>query len=357
MRKGTVLWFIVICAVFLVATGCAENLLSFSAMKAEAPDGWRQTFDTVNGPVLINAAIDIPDVEAIPLAELSFHSFSADDLAAVFPQAQVDADPLRSMVQMGDFAACVYPESASRCGWTEWPAESEYAENSRLSRTELERRIQLLLHRLPLPDATDYQIMGIVAHSRTWLVDQNDAPVKPLNDHGYYDVYLRTKVNGVSVIDAFCFDHDNGKLHGPRVEAPQMSYFDDQNYTLCLSGYQVSRVLSEDCSVLPFEAIQEEIGRLIQAGHLREIHRFELGYLPMWSDDGKAIITVPAWVVWGEYHEKADAPSHQEPAGYYQKRIGGYPLVIPAQTGKVLDYANQSRDRWTASTYLMGENR
>ena len=357
MRKAAVLLLTLLCTFSFAAASCAESLLPFSAMKADVPDTWRQTFETVNGPVTIDVVIQLPDREALPLVELGFHSFAEDDLAAACPQALVDADPLRAMVQMGDFAACVYPESASRCGWTAWPPESEYAENVSLSRTELEQRVLQLLHQLSLPDATDYQVTGVIAHSRTWLVDQDDTPVEPLNDHGYYNAYLQTTIHGVSVMNSFSFDHDNETLHGPHVEAPQMNYFDDQNYTLYLSGYQISKVLAEDCPLLPFAAILKEVERLVATGHLREIYRFELCYVPMWADDGKAIVAVPAWVIWGEYHEKATAPTNHEPAGYYQKVIGGYPLVIPAQTGKSLDYTNQSKDRWTASTYLTEEGR
>ena len=36
----------------------------------------------------------------------------------------------------------------------------------------------------------------------------------------------------------------------------------------------------------------------------------------------------------------------------YQRFIGGYPLLIPAQTGRVIDYADASPERWIATTYL-----
>lgn len=357
MRKAVALFIALICVVFFAAVCYAEDLIPFSAMKSELPNTWRQTFDTVNGSVIIDTVIQTPERDTIPLVELYPYLFRADELATVFQEAYIDVDTVRSMVQMGNFASCVYPEKVSQCGWTAWPPESEYAENVSLSRTELKQRVHHLLQQLTIPDETDYCVMGIVAHSRTWLVDQNDMPAEPLNDHGYYDVYLQSKINDLSIIDSFCFNQDNDKLHGPHIETPQMSYFDDQNYTFYLSGYHVSKVLWTDCPMLPFAIIQNEIERLVVTGHLREIYRFELCYIPMWSDDGKTIIAIPAWVIWGEYHEEATTSTNQEPAGYYQKVIGGYPLVIPAQTGKALDYTNQSKERWTASTYLLGENK
>lgn len=355
MRKVVAPLFALICVLCFAAVCCAEDLIPFSSMKSELPNAWQQTFDTVNGAVIIDTVIQTPDRDTIPLIELNPYLFHAEELATVFQNAYIDVDTVRCMVQIGDFASCVYPKKVSQCGWTTWSPESEYAEDISLSRTELKHYIHQLLKQLTIPDETDYYVTGVVAHSRTWLVDQNDMPVEPLNDHGYYDVYLQTKINDISIIDSFCFNQDNDKLHGPHIEAPQMRYFDDQNYTLYLSGYQISNVLAEDCPLLPFAAIQQEVEQLIATGHLREIYRFELCYVPMWSDDGQDIVAMPAWVIWGEYHEKATAPTNQEPAGYYQKVIGGYPLVIPAQTGKVLDYTNQSKDRWTASTYLTEE--
>ena len=61
---------------------------------------------------------------------------------------------------------------------------------------------------------------------------------------------------------------------------------------------------------------------------------------------------MPAWVLWGEYHDDASAPGQQEPPDFYQAMLGGYTVVIPAQTGKVLDHAEAGMDRWLASTYL-----
>ena len=336
----------------LPAAGHAEQLLPFVAIRDDIPSAWHQTFDTVNGPVTIDTDILLPDRDTIPVAALAFHTFPEDALADAFPQAQTEADSLRTMVQAGDFAACIYPELASRCGWLPWPAGAEYAENAAISRDALSERAAQLLSRLPLPEGMAYRPAGIVAHGRTWLVDQHDTPVRPLNDHGYYDLYLQTTVLGIPVADAFCFDQDDAKCHGPHTEQPQLHYYDDEHFTLCLSGYRVVEVLREDAPMLPFSSIAQEIGRLVASGHLRAVYRMALCCVPMWSDDGQGIVAVPAWVLWGEYCEDPSAPGQQEPPDFYQTILGGYTVVIPAQTGKALDHAEAGMDRWLASTYL-----
>ena len=336
----------------LPAVGHTEPLLPFAAIREDIPSAWHQTFDTVNGPVTIDTDILLPDRDTLPIASLAFHTFPEETLNEAFPQARTEADPLRTMVLMGDFAGCIYPAQVSRCGWLPWPAGAEYAENAAISRDALAERAAQLLGRLPLPEGMAYQPAGIVAHGRTWLVDQHDTPIRPLNDHGYYDLYLQATVLGLPVVDTVCFDQDDAKCHGPHTEQPQLHYYDDEHFTLCLSGYRVTEVLQADSPMLPFPAIAQEIGQLTASGHLRAVYRMALCCVPMWSDDGQGIVTVPAWVLWGEYHDDASAPGQQEPPDFYQAMLGGYTVVIPAQTGKVLDHAEAGMDRWLASTYL-----
>lgn len=336
----------------LPAAGHTEPLLPFAAIREDIPSAWHQTFDTVNGPVTIDTDILLPDRDTLPIASLAFHTFPEETLNEAFPQARTEADPLRTMVLMGDFAGCIYPAQVSRCGWLPWPAGAEYAENAAISRDALAERAAQLLGRLPLPEGMAYQPAGIVAHGRTWLVDQHDTPIRPLNDHGYYDLYLQATVLGLPVVDTVCFDQDDAKCHGPHTEQPQLHYYDDEHFTLCLSSYRVTEVLQADSPMLPFPAIAQEIGQLTASGHLRAVYRMALCCVPMWSDDGQGIVTVPAWVLWGEYHDDASAPGQQEPPDFYQAMLGGYTVVIPAQTGKVLDHAEAGMDRWLASTYL-----
>lgn len=352
MQKKVFL-LMLLCTTLFAASAFAETLSPFSECKESISTSWTQTYESVNGPVTIDVDVLLPERDTLPVAELKRCVFQTDQFAAVFPQAQIDADPARCMVYVGSFADAVYPEKDSVCGWVSWPAEADYAENHHVSRTELKQLAESLLQQLPVPSATDYQIQDIIAHSRTYLVDQKDQPIRPLNEHGYYDLYLQTRVYGISVFDSFCFDRDDDQLHGPMVEMSQMHYYDDQNFTLCLSGYCVLKVRQEDSPVLPFSSIRKEMERLIVSGHLRSISRLELCYVPMWSDDGKGIVTVPAWVLWGEYHENPSAASNPFSPGDAPESMGNSVFVIPAQTGTMLDSTEQSRNRWLASTYLL----
>lgn len=349
MRKGAAFLALVMILVSYAVAGLAGQPLPYARVKADVPAVWTRDFDTVNGPVTIDVAIQLPARDTIPLLELEPLCFEASEIAALFPGARIDMDAARCFVQMGDFGACVYPSEVS---WAMWPTETGDAENADLSREDLGQQLQRLLGQIDLPEGAGYQVLGILGQSRTWLVDKKNTPIRPLNDHGSYTAYLRPQVYGISLFDSWGFDQDSERLRGPGGEQPQLLYYDTENFNLLLSGYRPTRVLLEDCPLLPFEEIVREIGRLAESGHLRQIYRMELCYLPMWSEGQTSIVTVPAWALWGEYHETATAEANQAPVDEYQRTIGGYPLLIPAQTGRVIDYADASPERWTATTYL-----
>lgn len=349
MRKGDAFLALLALLMAFAAAGLADAMQPYARVKADIPDLWTEDFETPNGPVTIRVAIGLPARDTLPLLELEPLRLDASALSALFPDATIDGDASRCFVQMGDFGACVYPAKGN---WAVWPTETGDAENAELSGDALRLRLKRVLQRLSLPDGVGYQVLGVLGQSRTWLVDKQNAPVRPLNDHGYYAAYLRAQAYGISLFDGWSFDADSERLRGPSGEQPQLLYYDSENFQLLLSGYRPVRTLLEDCPLLPFEEIAAEIGRLVESGHLRRIDRMELCYLPMWADEGASIVTVPAWVLWGEYHENASAESNPAPADAYQRAVGGYPLLIPAQTGRAIDYADNGTERWTAAAYL-----
>ena len=349
MRKAAAFLVLMTLLLSFAAAGLASPLLPYASVKADIPAVWTRDFDTAGGPVTIDVAIQLPARDTIPLLELEPLCFDASEIAALLPGARIDTGAARCFVQMGDFGACVYPSEAS---WAVWPTETGEAENAELTRDDLGRKIRRLLEQIDLPDGAGYRVLGILGQSRTWLVDKKNTPIRPLNDHGSYAAYLRPQAYGISLFDSWGFDQDSERLRGPGGEQPQLSYYDAENFNLLLSGYRPTRVLLEDCPLLPFEEIAREISRLVESGHLRQIYRMELCYLPMWSSGQASIVTVPAWALWGEYHEVPTAETDPNPADDYQRSVGGYPLLIPAQTGRVIDYADASPERWTAATYL-----
>lgn len=353
MKRLMALLLGIIVGLSYVGIGGAETLAPYAEVRATVPDVWKQTFDTVNGTIEIEVPVCLPDLETLPLYELERFSLDPVEAAAVFPGAEISGEgDYDTLVKMGDLTACIYAGSKNRCAWKAWDPAAAYAENADFSRDELKQFISQALQSLPIPAETTYQPMEIVAYGRTWHATKPDAP---LNAHGYYDAHMQMKVGGVSIYNRLWFHRDGGRCYGPTVADMHVTYFDEQNFWFGVGGYRITQMLREECPLLPFAEIQKEIGRYITAGHLRQIYRLELCYVPMWSDDEKAIITMPAWVLHGEYHEVPTQANYGETEDYYLQTIGGWPLVIPAQTGKALDYADTNETRWLASTYLTNE--
>lgn len=333
-----------------VACSAQAEMMPIGQMSSS--ETWTEIMDTVNGPVQIDVTISLPDVTALPIYEVVYRDFTQDELKRVFPQAEIAIFDHNAMIAQGDFAAKVYPIAPDDCTWDEWPADGDRAENAPDSKQDVENMLQELWPGLYGGRQTSVWTRGMYAHSRTWRKGRLGELVEPVSEHGYYSCHLELAVNDVTVYNDLFFERDRPGDVGPHAEDGMLDYYDADNYQLLLSDLEIIRTIAEDAPLLPVEAIKYALRPLISTGHLREIYRIELCYVPMWSDARDSMITVPAWVVHGEYHDLARAPSYDDTDDYYLRTFGGCPLVIPAQTGKVIDYTDSSRERWLASTYL-----
>lgn len=351
MKKLLVVLFALMTAVF----PCAEHSARADTLHVRQlppSETWTETVETVNGPVQVDLTISLPDITMLPVYEVAYRSFKEDELIELFPQAEIDIFDTGALVMQGDPGSKIYPIDPDYCAWTDWPENSDVAEAAAESKQDVEDMMQALLHSVYDGSLTAFWMRGVYTHSRTWCKDETGELVEPVNEHGYYDLYLERAIDGITVFDNLFFDRDDQRNSGPHAESMTLCYYDENNFQVLLSDFEIVQTISEDVPILPFDTIKSTLRTLISTGHLREIYRMELCYLPMWSDTRDSIITVPAWVVHGEYHEVANAPGYEDTDSYFLRTLGGFPLVIPAQTGQVIDYADTSPNRWLASTYL-----
>ena len=313
---------------------------------------WTETVDTVNGPVEVNVFISLPEITALPIYEVVYRPFTMEEMRQAFPRANIIIEDTGAFVRQGDLGGMICPIDPDQCAWADWPEDSDYAEAVVESKQDVERKLQARLNGLYGGGRTSLWTRGVIAHSRTWRKARTGELLEPVNEHGYYDFYLELALDGVTVFDQVYFNRDNPKNSGPHAESVQMTYYDENNLTVSLTDFELIRTVAQDAPILPLEEIKATLRTFISAGYLREIYRMELCYLPMWSDNRDSIMTVPAWVVHGEYHEAAKAPDYEDTDNYYLRTLGGYALVIPAQTGQALDARDANPNRWLASTYL-----
>lgn len=342
---------VVLLAILAVMTAWPARAEMVTVGQMPRGERWTETVETVNGPVRVDVTISLPELERLPVYEVARRQFTADELRRCFPQAEMDLQEAGAVVTRGDPSGMIYPIYPDRCVWTGWPEGGDYAEAAPESRRDVEEKLRAMWEGL-YGGQTSLWTRGISAYSRTWQRERSGELAEPVSEHGYYNLYLELALDGVTVYDDLFFNRDGGGVSGPHAEHPQAQYYDENNFQVLLTDMEIVRVIAQDVPILPLEAIRETLRVLISTGHLREIYRMELCYLPMWSDDRGGIVTVPAWVVHGEYHEAAKAPGDEDTDSYYLRTMGGYALVIPAQTGQVIDYADASARRWLASTYL-----
>lgn len=317
-------------------------------------EAWTETIETINGSIQVDITLSLPDITALPIYEVTYRLFNEDELKSIFPDAQIYINETNALIQQGSFSAHIYPIAPDSCAWADWPENGDYAEAATESKQDVEAMMQALLRGIYNDQQTSVWTRGSTAHSRTWRKARNGELVEPLTEHGYYDYFLELAIDGITVCDQIWFDRDRPGDLGPHAEKIVCSYYDEDNYEIMLTDIDVLNLILDDAPIMPIESVKEVLRTLIRTGHLREIYRIELCYLLMWSDDRSSIITVPAWVIHGEYHENASAANYEETDNYFLRTLGGSPLVIPAQTGILLDYTNPNTNRWLASTYLKG---
>ena len=351
MKKLLVVLLILMVTVF----SCAEN----SALAEMLPVGqlppsetWTENIETVNGPITVDITISLPEITRLPIYEVAYRQFKEEELKKFFPQATINILDTGALVIQGEPGNKIYPIDPDDCAWTDWPENGDYAEAATESKQDVENMLQALWCGIYDGGHTSIWTRGVYTHSRTWRKEKNGELVEPVNEHGYYNFHLERAIDGITVFDQLFFQRDDQRNSGPHTESMTLCYYDENNFDVQLSGFEIVRTMAEDVPILPFDTIKETLRTLISTGHLREIYRMELCYLPMWSDTRDSIITVPAWVVYGEYHETAKAPSYEDTDSYYLRVLGGFPLVLPAQMGQVIDYADANPNRWLASTYL-----
>lgn len=352
-RFSTVVILVALCILFFGITTGHADLDSGLVYLGDINDWtWVETVDTVNGPVDINTSFKVPNASILPIYEVAYRVFREEELNCIFPGAQIGIGETDILIQQGNFSSSVYPVAPDACTWPDWPLDSDYAEGVSFSKQEVADMLQDVWQTLYCKGNTSVWIRGATAHSRTWRKDREGELVEPLSEHGYYEYYFELDIDGITVYDDLHFDHDRLGDNGPSAERIVCSYYDEDNYQIIFKDIDVLNRILDDAPIMPIESIKEALRTVIITGHLREIYRIELCYLLMWTDGRSGIITVPAWVVHGEYHENASAANYEEPDNYYLHTLGGYPLIIPAQTGILLDYAYPGSNRWLASSYL-----
>ena len=107
----------------------------------------------------------------------------------------------------------------------------------------------------------------------------------------------------------------------------------------------------EDVSLLSFDTVKDRVEALIMSGHVRWINSVDLGYVLFDTRTEGEYLLAPCWVVWCEYHPEGPASErtygiNDDELFFWGNNAYYRALVFDAQTGKMFDTENTSRERF-----------
>ena len=99
---------------------------------------------------------------------------------------------------------------------------------------------------------------------------------------------------------------------------------------------------------MPFDAVRGQVEALIASGHVRAIDSVGLGYVQFDTAERDVQLLAPAWVIWCEYLPGGAEAERHGPLytdGLLQEGEYLRPLIIPAETGRLIDPESEAEGR------------
>lgn len=342
----------------LSAAGSAENLQSITALRQAGEARRQQMYQAHGRTIRIDAAIEIPHVEKVPVLRAArWFPITGEDIPRWEQYfKKPDEKPnnyygLNILKEQGTTAFTYNITDAYnsekwfgkvKYGLRDDPHAhwaTSYAEDNPLSMQEAFAFIQGKLSFVLGSDVSLYPLHG--AGTDTPRLKKTG---ERLYDHGQYGFRLMQLIRGIPVmagVDNLYFA-SNGPALGDfmpffHVDA---TVYSENSYSVHANLIEETAIIHEDIPLLPFEAVKPAVEDLIKRGHIRDIYKISLCYIPFHNENdlGNSYILAPAWGINCAFMRTAEqvpyAGGWAEP--YWHSDTCRL-IAINAQTGKLFD--------------------
>lgn len=283
------------------AAAFAEEYVTLHALREQVAAGWNATYQTKNGEQIVNAQMGwFPsDAQACPL--LTFESISMDEddprLAKWrdSPHSDITLWPERICVGMNNWRALrLDPNYRGKVLWN----NTEYydgdpnvpqAEDCAITYQEF---LELFSgHLLDMTGLTldDVHIDRVVVSDTNYKAKKVNGEVvrgEKYSACGGYNVRAHQLVRKIPVYGAQ-IDTDTGMLH--------FSYSLEDYWDFAFAAMRETSMLENDLPLLSFDAFTNKLGKMIEAGEIRDVLSMRFGYGT--CKDGNVWKVVPVWIV------------------------------------------------------------
>ena len=352
-----------------IVPASAAQYVTIADIREETKDGWHETYTYKGEEIRVDADIEIPDVDKIPIIRvvlpLDMKATHAPENAEINDEYFEGSGILYTVESTPHVLPNTAKESKKKNGWDSYGEPGFQAEYSPLSPDDA---VNIIISKLvPYSEQVGTLVFNqnyVVANSRTYERISRDEKTgielldyeKPLTTMGFYDINLHQSFYGVSFFRAYpSYEHPvQNEHHAASVQGMVAGTVATENdYYLMFSPVIEERVLVADAPLTSFASIKSVIEKLITDGYVRRVVSVRLGYILMNDPDalGNRYILVPTWDVSGSVvvNPKAPTPTLSYTDKYMQD-IGNVQFIqINAQIGKYYDINDTNPNRSNAS--------
>lgn len=353
------IWMIslVLCLLLQPMVGNAQTYCTIGELQESVPERWTQTYETKWRTVDIDVQPTVPSVGAIPVfqikptnVELDISSLGEgwvleqyEDSFSVFRNGGGEQDTIHAEKKLGGITTTTnyYPP---------FDMSKVYVENNDLTLGNAINHLKSILTAID-EDPEDWQC----ERPSRILCNKTAKKTGEILLPGNYYISLEQKIQGIPllghVIDGIenAYENEIGYRGGLLY---QIRSSEEMNFTW--NKVKTTNILSGDVPLSDFSLIKATIESGIQEGHIRKIFDIDLGYV-LYNDPGISKMSVnretvtfyalPVWRVNCHYIESAKKEMRDYTGRDVPERsvIEYKPLFINAQTGKVIDRANNRK--------------
>lgn len=337
-------------------------------LRAQAAEGWHETYEAYGRTVRIDLDDFVPQAEAAPVLLCGRH--------ALPPEAKRDELARKYRVNVEDPKSSTFFEAREEYGTTVfgmrypftldgasgetmlntcWPQRAQaqydwdqaYADNNPLTVRQA-HDIALKLYKEVYGADQELALEYIGLQDRYYSKKTGE----PIREKGCYLMRFRQLIRGIPYFAcakwAFV-QHDSDMLEGRYNDFRiNCSIFDKDMYYINCEPLEERSLIHEDIPLCSYEAAKAALEELILSGNIRRIFSLQFGYALYGNpeDLDETFYLVPSWIAYCEYQKSArdeineyDAQSMYFEASYYR------PVIVNAQTGECLNPTSMEADR------------
>ena len=347
----------------MLSAASAEEWCSIVDICEQTPARWTQTYETKWRTITIDAAIEVPQVDAFPILKVRKMPVVDESLIPADADVRYNA-PGWFQFYTGE-AEYVLKSNTMFKSINHYPGPElpdVLAEDCSFTPQDaLDLAYEQIYHLHGL-DSSHFRLDETLVYSRIWQYKgkkSNPTYTRAITDEGSYTVRLDQLLYGIPYFA--CNDvYDDGWwgkwLTDARVS---VAHRGADGYMVLAMLWQVEEVVYADVPLLSFADAKPAFEKEIMAGRLRTVDTIALGYAPYTDPtDPDVFWLLPVWYVKGGYTtdpKREFSPFYDVDGSIADDGIERSEVVFEAQQGDLINYMDTRKNRRRVPTIVTWE--